>query len=74
MASNHQNLTPIDGFYPKLKVLPFKPLKFAIFAKSLNFLFDGTPQTVNRAAKRRLDVSSPWKIERYFRDLPRSGF
>ena len=52
VASIHQNLTPVDGFYPKLGVLPLKPLKFAIFVKSLNFLFDVTPQTVNRAVKR----------------------
>ena len=48
--------------------------KKANFALSLNFLIHGTPQTVFRAAKRRSDSKSPWKIKRYFRDLARFQF
>ena len=58
LASNHQNLTPIDELKPFLVVVCYKTPKNWIFVKSLNFPFYGTPQTGRCGAIRRLKLSS----------------
>ena len=69
LASNHQNLTPIEELKSFLVVYTLEPSKIQFFVKSLNSIVHGTPQTAIRAAIRRSELTSTWKIERYFRDL-----
>ena len=58
LASNHQNLTPINEFMPVLVLVHFRTLKNSIFIKSLNFTALGTPQTAFRGAKRRSELQT----------------
>ena len=69
LASNHQNVTPIDELISFVVVAYSITIKNEIFVKSLNFLFHGTPQTAVRGAKHRSEVRVRQKLSDFFRDL-----